>query len=292
MLDAAAHCTDCNHAYRIQGGILRLLAPTALDAESAHERVVRNEQAAVADHTWESDAWMQKEIVPTLKESEPLKSASVLELGAGAGRYSVLMAERGARLMATDFSFVALASLAKRVKPDWSIGLIEADCTQLQVRRNFDLVASTLMSNLPTLEHRRALYKVVANALREGGKFVFSTHHFSWQARLARKARSGYYREGGIYRYMFEVAEIRREVAQHFESVSCRPIQIHIPLAGKFGAALMLSRLSERIWPLNRLGELLLVSARRPIRKLMAFVCLHLVIPDALYVAELATVVL
>lgn len=292
LLDAVVRCCDCNHAYKIQNGILRLLAPAALDAESAHERFVRDEQAVIADYEWESEAWTQKEIVPTLKESEPLKSSRVLELGAGTGRYSVRMAERGAHLIAADFSFVALASLAQRVKPDWSIGLIEADCTQLRVRRSFDLVASTLMSNLPTIEHRQALYKVVANALREGGKFVFSTHHFSWQARLERKARSGYYREGGIYRYLFEVAEIRREVARHFESVSCRPIQIHIPLAGRFGAALTLSRLSERIWPLNRLGELLLVTAKRPTRKLMAFVTLHLMIPDALYVAEFATVIL
>lgn len=266
LLESQVACERCRTHYPIHDGIVRLLDPAELDAESRHERDQRDEQAQAIDHGWEATEWVRMEIVPTMRESEPLRNARVLELGAGTGRYSVRMARHGAELMAVDFSFHALRSLAHRLEPGWTVGLVEADCTRLRVQpAAFDLVASTLISNLPTLQHREAVYRLAATALREGGKFVFSAHHFSWAARRRREAKSGPYRPGGIYRYLFTHAEMRREVRRFFGSVACRPVQIHVPGTGRLGLQYLVSRLSERLWPVNRLGELLLVAARKPL---------------------------
>jgi SAM-dependent methyltransferase len=229
------------------------------------------------DHSWEQSEWVRMEMVPTLQASAPLQGVRVLELGAGTGRYSVPMARQGAQLLAADFSFGALRALADRIEPGWQVGLIEADCAQLRIRpASFDLVASTLISNLPTAPHRHSVYRLAAAALREGGRFVFSAHHHSWRSRWSGEAQSGHYKPGGIYRYLFRRREICREVRQHFGSVACRPVQIHVPLSGRLGLMYRASRLAERIWPLNRLGELLLVAARRPVRSVAALLVPHL----------------
>lgn len=283
VMQAAVRCERCGHGYRIEAGILRLLDPQGLHAESDHERHRRDEQAQGIDHAWEATDWGLMEIHPTLNASEPLRQAQVLELGAGTGRYSVRMAERGATLTAVDFSFHALRALAERVQAGWDIALIEGDCTTLRVPRGaFDLVASTLVSNLPTPAHREALYRLAAQALREGGKFVFSTHHFSWRKRWRGEPQSGHYRAGGIYRYLFTQHEIRREVARHFRDVACRPMQIHVPGSGKLKVRVPASRAAEWIWPLNCLGELLLVAARKPLRALSAFLITHATLVDDL----------
>jgi SAM-dependent methyltransferase len=229
-------------------------------------------------------------MVPTLKASAPLPGALVLELGAGTGRYSVPMAGQGARLLAVDFSFHSLRSLAQRVEAGWEIGLVEADCTALRVQpERFDLVASTLVSNLPTADHRSAIYRLAATALRPGGKFVFSAHHFGWRLRWRGLSQAGQYKPGGIYRYLFRHREIRGEVKQHFAQVECRPVQIHVPLLGRSRLRYHASRLAERVWPLNRLGDLLLVAARKPVRTMAAFVVSHApFLTDWMPVAEFA----
>jgi SAM-dependent methyltransferase len=271
LLHAQVACARCGTRYPVRHGILRLLDPAVLDAESSHEREVRDEQAQALDHGWETTDWVRMELVPTMRASEPLREASVLELGAGTGRYSVRMAERGARVIAVDFSFEALRTLSLRLQPGWQVGLVEADCTRLRVQpASHDLVASTLLSNLPTAEHRAALYRLAATALRDGGKFVFSAHHWSWRARRRGEAKSGPYRPGGIYRYLFREAELRQEVKRFFSAVACRPVQIHLPLSGRLRVQVLASRLCERVWPLNRLGELLLVVARKPAEPLAA----------------------
>lgn len=276
ILQGHVDCLRCAHRYPIEAGILRLLNPVALHGESDNERRTRDRQALDIDHSWEDTPWVKMELVPTLKASAPLAQAQVLELGAGTGRYSVRMAERGARLLATDFSFTSLRVLAERVKPGWEVALVEADCTRLRLAPGrFDLVASTLMSNLPAPDHREAVYQLAASALREGGKFVFSTHHHSWRARWRGEAQAGHYRSGGIYRYLFRQGEIRRETRRFFGSVDCRPMQIHVPLSAKLRVQYVASRMAERIWPLNRLGDLLLVAARKPYRAAAAFLVSH-----------------
>lgn len=84
--------------------------------------------------------------------------------------------------------------------------------------------------------------------------------------RFAGRPKSGRYREGGIYRYNFDVAECRAEVAAHFNAVTARPARVYLPLSRTLRLPVeRLSRLAERVPLVNRLGELVLCTAADPV---------------------------
>jgi hypothetical protein len=143
---------------------------------------------------------------------------------------------------------------------------VHADATRLAVRQEaFDLIASTLMSNLPDKTQRADLMRLAAHACMQFGKFVFGTHHFSVRSVLRREMRSGRYPEVPVYRYLFRSTEIKREAREFFHDVSCHPMVIAIPLLARLGLpTVKLSRMTEHVPLVNQLGELLLVTARRP----------------------------
>jgi SAM-dependent methyltransferase len=270
LWNGALRCVSCNRLHPVEEGIVRLLDAGQLDEESAHEHERR-------DRDYDSSFDLQKErselelaeIRPTLEAAEPLQGAGVLELGAGAGRHTVLIAECGARILAVDFSLSALRRLARRVEESWQIGLVQADCTKLVLQpASFDLVVSTLISNLPTAAHRQAMLHLVADALRQTGKYVFTAHHYSFHSRLNREPKSGRYQAGGIYRYLFYRQELKAETRARFEEVDCRPIQVVLPFTWRFRLPILrTSRIAERVPLLNRFGWLLLVVARLPARR-------------------------
>lgn len=264
--DAMLQCESCGRQYAIEDGIVHFLDPDSLDSESNNERLCRDMQAAGLDAASELTAWNRMEIEPTMAASEPLAGALVLELGAGTGRHTVHMARRGASIIAVDFSARSLEHLAARAQTGWDIGLVHADCTRLALApREFDLVASTLVSNLPTVQHRAAMMRIAAAACSSAGKFVFGTHHYGIRSRFNRAPRSGHYPGAPIYRYLFRRGEIEAETRSYFTEITCHPIQIRIPLAERMRLPIVkLSRLTERVPLINELGELLLVIATRP----------------------------
>lgn len=259
-------CGVCHTAYPIEDGIVGLLEPSALDQESSHERALRDQTSVTGDVTWERSAWDRKEIVPTLEALLPLKGATMLELGCGSGRYTVLMADQPAAVLAVDFSRRALKKLSLRLASHWNIGLVHADCTRLAVKeKSFDRILSTLVSNLPSPSHRRAMFRVAAGALSPAGRFIFSTHHHTLVNRFRRVPQSGRYHDGGIFRYLFRRSELYEETQEYFCGIQCRPIQISFPFTERLGLPLVeLSKVVERIPLVNQLGQLLLVTATKP----------------------------
>src|SRR4051812_47586014 len=79
LWEGHVRCVRCGHDYPVRAGILRLLDPSRLDAESTHEREMRDQQAVEPDYEWESTPWTRSEIVPTMNASQPLRAARVLE---------------------------------------------------------------------------------------------------------------------------------------------------------------------------------------------------------------------
>ena len=206
------------------------------------------------------------EIIPMLKSMTPLSGATVLELGCGKGRFTTLMAQNRATIIALDFSLAVLQRLATRIQPHWRIGLVQADCTKpVAAPRRFDRVLSTLVSNLPTAQHRRAMFQVVAQALKHDGKFIFGAHHHGLRERLRKVPQAGQYADSGIFRYLFRRREIVAECAPRFGRVRCRPIQVLLPMTNRLGIdSVTLSRLAERVPLVNQCGELLMDIAEKP----------------------------
>lgn len=259
-------CSSCGATFRIDAGILRFLDVGALDSDSNRERIERDREATTRDPSWERAAWSQMEVLRMTAACEPLAGALVLELGAGTGRHTAVMAGRGAAIVAVDFSITSLEKIAQRAEAEWDVGLVHADCTRLApAPGSFDLVVSTLISNLPTPQHRAATMQVAAEACKTAGRFVFGTHHYGVRARLHGEAKSGLYDGAPIYRYMFDRREIELETRRFFDDISCTPIQIMFPLAQRLHLPVVkLSRVAERLPLVNQLAALLLITARAP----------------------------
>ena len=205
------------------------------------------------------------EMLPALGAMATASGLMVLEFGCGSGRYTLPLAKTGALLLTPDFSIGSLRALAQRLPPSVTVGLVQADATRRCVApRCFDRVLSTLVSNLPSREHRLAMLRVAAEALKDTGHFVFSTHHQNLTKRLLGTPPSGRYSEGGggISRYYMQREEVLRESSVYFRRVACRPVQIFVPFTRRIGIAIVtMPRTIGRIrgvsarFPLSRLTE-------------------------------------
>jgi SAM-dependent methyltransferase len=263
-------CFECGARYRIENGILNLLAAEAPShPESVMEQRIRDATAATIDASgpvWWDDESNALEMEATFSELHLSPGLRILELGCGDGRYTAELSRSCRSLLATDFSLESLRVLQRRLRPEAPVGLVHGDVTTLQVAaESVDRVFSTLMSNLPTPRHRRAVHLLASRAVTSSGRFVFSVHHHgAWQW-LKRETREGHYQPGHIYRSNFTVQQCRRELEPYFEKVKARPIQLVIPLAGRLGLPLRtISPFCERIWPINLFGMLVLCSAEKP----------------------------
>jgi len=267
ILRGTLGCVECRTEYPITEGIAQLFDPSTIDGVSKHEHQRRDQGAAKDNFGWETSAQSQMEIIPTMESLQSLGGMSVLELGCGKGRFTTIMARQSATIIAMDFSMEVLKRLSSRVEPLWRIGLVQADCTKPVVAsQSFQRALSTLVSNLPTRQHRHAMYRVVADALTTDGRFVFNAHHHALRQRFRNIPQAGHYPESGIFRYLFRRSEVMEECGLYFERVQCRPIQITLPLAGRLGLqTVTLSRIAEKVPVLNQLGELLLGVGERSI---------------------------
>ncbi len=105
-------------------------------------------------------------------ELADLPPGRALDLGCGAGRSAVWLAERGWDVTGVDFSDVALG-LARKQRPD--VDWVLADLREYEPERGaFDLVL-VLFVHLPP-DERRALLSGAADALAPGGIAVVLGH--------------------------------------------------------------------------------------------------------------------
>lgn len=271
VLRGALLCDACSRAFAIDDGILSLLNTDALDEESQRERTIRNKRASKAARAngpaWYDNECGHAELIPTLDALSAGPGMMVLEFGCGDGRYTLLLAGECKWVVAVDFAAESLRTLRQRLQNHQNIALVLGDITTLKVKAAiFDRVLSTLTSNLPSRAHRDAMYRLAAAALKPEGRFIFSTHHHGLWQRLSRKSQSGRYKESGIYRYYFTLSECQAEAQNFFASVTARPIQFHLPFAGRLGLPLVkISRVLESFPLLNKLGRLILCTAEQPL---------------------------
>ena len=269
ILDGHLECMSCGRRYPVEGGILNLMLDEPDDEESRHERRLREAFALQSEATLDSAANDDRdamELPSTIDAMELDRRMIVLELGCGDGRFTSFIAGACQALLAVDFSANALRKLRSRLKAHTNLGLVLADVAQLKVTpRTFDRALSTLVSNLPSVAIREAMYRLVASSLKLDGQFLFSTHHHGIRQWLRREKRSGRYCEGGIYRYQFSEGECRKEADPFFRRIDITPIRIRIPFARTLGiSSLRLSRSLEGVPIVGLLGELLLCTASSP----------------------------
>jgi SAM-dependent methyltransferase len=107
-----------------------------------------------------------------VEELGRLEPGSALDLGCGAGRAAVWLADRGWKVTGVDFSEVALG-LAREQRPD--VEWVLADIREYEPRREaFDLVL-VLYVHIPSPE-RRTLLARAAEAVAAGGTVLVLGH--------------------------------------------------------------------------------------------------------------------
>lgn len=120
-----------------------------------------------------------------------------LELGAGTGRITALLAQGSSRLVAVDLSLAMLRKARTRLGGHHRVGLVAMDMRRLGLEARFDLVvaADDPFVHLLEDEDRARALDTVARHLDPGGRFVLDAYRLPPEA--ARKARrpGGYRRE-------------------------------------------------------------------------------------------------
>ena len=291
IVEASLQCCTCAAQYRIESGIARLMDDEST-LENSHEISIRdNDEYYVQPgsfvppaHGWRSKLSDFLEIPPHLQELLP-DHCTVLEIGCGDGRFTLLMAQLGARILAVDFSISALRKLAWRLPSGiaptayqlahrhpamdmrGSVGLVQADASRFHVAdRSFDRAFAT--TPLDSREQRMAMYRMIANSLTDDGRFVGSVEHDDLNRRLLGLPLARRYSEGGIFIEHFDIVTMRREAAPFFAKLRFRLIRPRVPLLAKapLAWAVRASRAVTWMPVLRHFSEIQLLRAERPIR--------------------------
>jgi len=291
VTDGSLRCSECSAEYPIENGIARLMTH-ALTPEMEHELALKDQEyAAMPDifepppSGWRSEFADRIEIPPHLDALEPLEGCRVLELGCGDGRFTLLMAQLGAEVLAIDFSIAALHKLADSLssgaapttyrvaprRPEGSltahVGLVQADAGHFHVaRRSFDRALSA--TPLDSRDERMRMYRTIAETLTDDGRFVGGVEHDDLGRRLLGLPLVRRYTPGGILLEHLDIPTMRRETAPYFSQLHFRPVRAHLPFVKRLPmkVAVFVSLAANAIPGLRLFGELLLLCAEGPIR--------------------------
>ncbi len=292
IIQARLECSECGLTYRIEDGIARMLLEDALSPEDRHEIAIRDVEYSRTDGeafvppeaSWRSELNDLIEIPPHLDAVAPLQNQRVLELGCGDGRFTMLMAQLGGQIMAADFSLNALRRMAAWLPsgtPPTSyrarairqgdlrpyIALVQADASRFCVQpQAFDRALSA--TPLDSREQRMGMFRTIADALTDAGRYVGSFEHDDFIRRLLGLPLARRYERGGIFIEHFDRSSIKREITPYFLSLSTRCIRPRIPFVSRLPKSLAAGLLGLiSLTPgLGQLGEIVLVSAERPVR--------------------------
>ena len=275
VLDAVLRCKSCGAEFRIEDGIARLL-PNQLSPEDKHEMSIRD--TIDYDFTnpgpfvpppegWRSALSDMLEVPPHLNGLQPSPSNTVLELACGDGRFTTLIAETGARILAVDFSINALRLLAHRLPSGARVGCVQADINQLHVAsRSFDRALT--LTPLDSRDERMIMYRKIADALTDDGRYIGSVEHDDLNRRLLGLPLVRRYSRDGILIEHLTAETMRREAAPYFSKLRIRPIRPRVPFVAKLpsGLAFPILRLTAELPIVRQFGELLLLTAQGPVR--------------------------
>jgi SAM-dependent methyltransferase len=268
-------CKSCGAEFRIEDGIARML-PTQLSAEDQHEMSIRDTIDYDCTNPgpfvppldgWRSVLSDMLEVPPHLNGLRSSGGNTVLELACGDGRFTIPIAETGARILAVDFSINSLRLLGHRMPSGARVGRVHADINQLHVaRRSFDRAIS--MTPLDSRDERMMMYRMIAEALTDDGRYVGSVENDDINRRLLGLPLARRYSKDGILIEHLTTKTLRHEAEPYFSQLRIRPIRPRVPFIGKLPRRLAfpILRAIAALPIVREFGELLLLVAQRPVR--------------------------
>lgn len=259
------HCDSCNASYEIRSGILRLVpGQKEVEALVRTELEARDQGAARYDgrfRPWENAVELSA-IHAAVKFG---RRGIMVDLACGTGRLTSQLAPFAEATIAVDLSEKSLRVLAKKLEPDVKVGLVWSDATQLRLAPgSIDLALATqFLEHIPNRAQRLRFFRAVHTALRDGGELVLSAYYYSALRALLRRKQEGFH-ANGIFYHRFTKSEMKSELAELFQVLWTRPIQIDprlLPVSNR--ATTFLARGLEKMRMPFWVGQLLLVKARK-----------------------------
>jgi len=275
VLDAVLRCKTCGAKFHIEDGIACLL-PDRLTEEDKHEMSIRDtidyDSTNPSPFVPPAEGWRSVfsdilEVPAHLDELQTLPTNTVVELACGDGRFTSLIAKTGAKILAVDFSINALRLLARRLPAGARVARVHADINQLHLAsRAFDRALT--LTPLDSRDERMNMYRTIAHALKDDGRYVGSFEHDDLNRRLLGLPLMRRYSKDGILIEHLTTRTMRREAAPYFSKLRVRPIRPRVPFVAKLppGLALPVLRLVAELPFVRHFGELLLLTAQAPVR--------------------------
>jgi SAM-dependent methyltransferase len=289
IADGSVCCAKCARQYPIEDGIVRLM-PDSFTEEDLHEITLRDQEyetipdaSTLATLDWRSEFNDRVEIPPHLSALKPVNGRRVLEIGCGDGRFTILMAQLGADVLAVDFSIEGLrkartnlqlgqAPTSYKVAPLPSmgrVGLVQADATKFHVAPlSFDRAISA--TPLDGRDERMRMYRSLSESLRADGRYVAGVEYDSIQRRLLGLPLVRRYSAGGILIEHLAIPTLRREISPYFRRVRMRLIRARVPFLSRLrlpmAMEVLLVRICSALPGFRHLGEILLACAESPIK--------------------------
>lgn len=107
------------------------------------------------------------------------KSARILDIGCGTGRHAIELAKRGYTVTGIDLSASQLKRAEEKAKEaNVEVEFIQKDARRLQFKNEYDLaimICEGAFSLMETDEMNFEILRGAAKALKENGKFIFTT---------------------------------------------------------------------------------------------------------------------
>ena len=119
----------------------------------------------------------EKKLIKDFFDKEDFSGASVLEIGAGTGRFSLLFASASKSYTTVDLSPAMLQQLTQKAEKAHitNITTIEGDFLQTPISDTFDYIVS--FTAIEYILNKKALFHKMAQLLKPGGKLFITTTH-------------------------------------------------------------------------------------------------------------------
>jgi ubiquinone/menaquinone biosynthesis C-methylase UbiE len=165
------------------------------------EKVIRfyNDHAAIYDREQEEFGFVrfpERDIALKAMKKIADQSCSVLEIGAGTGRFTLEIAPLVKQVTAIDISEGMLECLSQKMKSNGitNVNLVRTNFLEASFTEKFDLIVG--FSAIEYLKDDKALFAKISNLLAPGGHLIITTTHntfFRWWGRMGNYFRQGIY---------------------------------------------------------------------------------------------------
>jgi phosphoethanolamine N-methyltransferase len=156
-----------------------------------------------------------------------------LELGAGIGRFTGLLADRGARsIVAVDFMQKFVDKNRELNGHRANCSFLQADVTQLELpARSYDMIFSNWLLMYLSEEEVFNLFKNLLLWLRPGGYFFFRESCFHQSGNKGRKQNPTQYRHPNVYSSILEAVSIDEPTGCYaFDIILSKSVQTYVQL--------------------------------------------------------------